>query len=116
MKLALLVNFWPCGRRVVQRHRSLLPHTAQPWYKDFNLSFGVRSMRFSKAAMIFSAVLFAATHLAHAQTTFASITGIVTDASGSAVPNATVTAINQQTNIRTSAKSNEAGNYTIAQL
>src|SRR6266436_5494737 len=73
-------------------------------------------MKLSKAATIFSVVLFAAQHSAHAQTTFASITGIVTDASGSAVPNATVTAVNQQTNIRSSAKSNEAGNYTIAQL
>ena len=63
-----------------------------------------------------SAALVGTLGTAHAQTTFASITGVVTDASGSAVPNATVTAINQQTNIRTSTKSSEGGNYTIAQL
>jgi hypothetical protein len=53
---------------------------------------------------------------AQTQTTFASITGLVTDASGSAVPGATVTAIHRETNIRTSTKSNDAGNFTIAQL
>ena len=50
------------------------------------------------------------------QTTFASITGAVTDSTGAVVPNATVTATNVQTNIKTSVKCNEAGNYTIAQL
>lgn len=53
---------------------------------------------------------------AGAQTTFASITGTVTDASGAVVPKAQITAINVETNIRTAAESNEAGNYTIAQL
>lgn len=50
------------------------------------------------------------------QTTFASITGTVTDSTGAAVPNATVTATNVQTNIRTVTVSNEVGNYNIAQL
>ena len=50
------------------------------------------------------------------QTTFASITGTVTDATGAFVPNAKVTATNTETNIATSAVSNDAGNYTIAQL
>jgi len=73
-------------------------------------------MKRSPAVLILSAVLFAPLQTAQAQTTFASLTGVVTEASGSAVPNATVTAVNQQTNIRTSAKSNETGNYTIGQL
>jgi hypothetical protein len=72
--------------------------------------------KLSRAAMIIGAVLVATSGTTRAQTTFASITGVVTDASGSAVPNATVTAVNQETNIRTSAKSNESGNYTVAQL
>src|SRR5689334_16442029 len=53
---------------------------------------------------------------AYSQTTFATITGTVTDATGSVVPNAVVTATNVETNIKSSAKSNDAGNYTIAQI
>ena len=53
---------------------------------------------------------------AYSQTTFASVTGTVTDPQGALVPGATVTATNVQTNIATTTKSNEAGNYTIAQL
>jgi len=51
-----------------------------------------------------------------AQTTSATITGAVTDASGAVVPGVTVTARNMATGIETTAKSNEAGIYTIAQL
>jgi Carboxypeptidase regulatory-like domain len=54
--------------------------------------------------------------LAYSQTTFASITGTVTDASGSVVPSASVSATNVATNIKTSAIANEAGAYTIPQL
>lgn len=53
---------------------------------------------------------------AYSQTTFASITGTVTDSTGAAVPSATVTATNVQTNIKTVVTSNEAGNFNIAQL
>jgi len=53
---------------------------------------------------------------AQAQTTFASITGTITDASGAIVPNAAVTARNVATNIESKTTSNEAGNYTVAQL
>ena len=52
----------------------------------------------------------------YSQTTFASITGSVTDATGAVVPGATVTATNVETNIKTTVKSNEDGNYTVAQL
>jgi hypothetical protein len=52
----------------------------------------------------------------YGQTTFASITGTVTDATGAVVPNVTVTATNVATNIKTTAKSNESGAFTIAQL
>jgi hypothetical protein len=38
------------------------------------------------------------------------------DSTGAVIPNAAVTATNVQTNIQTAAASNEAGNYTIAQL
>src|SRR5260370_23832556 len=51
-----------------------------------------------------------------AQTTFASITGTVTDSTGGVVRGVTVTATNVETNLKTTARSNEDGNYTIAQL
>ena len=51
-----------------------------------------------------------------AQTTFATITGTVTDATGAVIPNVTVAAKNVATGIETSAASNDAGIYTIAQL
>src|SRR5436190_11935801 len=51
-----------------------------------------------------------------AQTGAASLTGIVTDQSGAAVPGATVTATNQATNVGYSAVATEAGNYTITSL
>lgn len=52
--------------------------------------------------------------LAFAQTGAASITGLVTDESGAAVPGVTVTATNQATGIAYTAVSNGVGNYTIA--
>jgi hypothetical protein len=53
---------------------------------------------------------------AHAQTTFATITGNVTDATGAIVPGARVTATHLESNYVYTALSNSAGNYTIAQL
>ncbi len=51
-----------------------------------------------------------------AQTTFATITGAVTDPTGAAVPGVAVTATHVATNTKTSTESNEAGVYTLAQL
>ena len=51
-----------------------------------------------------------------AQTGAASITGIVSDQSGAAVPGATVTATNEATGVAYTAVSNEAGNYTVTSL
>jgi hypothetical protein len=51
-----------------------------------------------------------------AQTTFASITGVITDPNGSIIPGATVTATRTENNYKYTAQSNEAGYYTIAQL
>lgn len=53
---------------------------------------------------------------AFAQTGAASLTGLVSDQTGAAVPGATVTATNQSTNVDYTAVSNEAGNYTITGL
>ena len=62
------------------------------------------------------AVVLLASSSATAQTGAASLTGIVTDATGSTVPGATVTATNQATNVTYTAVSNEAGNYTVTSL
>jgi carboxypeptidase family protein len=53
---------------------------------------------------------------AFAQTGAASITGLLTDQSGAAVPGVTVTATNQSTNVPYTAVSNSAGNYTITSV
>ena len=54
--------------------------------------------------------------IAHAQTGAASITGLITDETGGALPGVTITATNQGTNVPYVAVSNEAGNYTITSV
>lgn len=51
-----------------------------------------------------------------AQSTFATITGVVTDQSGAVVPGADVEAVHIQRNTRYTATTNEAGVYTLANL
>lgn len=51
-----------------------------------------------------------------AQTTFATITGTVTDPNGAVVPNAAIEATHVQSNYRYTAQSNEVGVYTLGQL
>ena len=68
--------------------------------------------RFGVVALLW-ALLAAWPGAAAAQTGAASITGLVTDESGAAVPGVTVTATNQATNVAYTAVSNDAGNYTI---
>src|SRR5580693_8597025 len=48
-----------------------------------------------------------------AQTVTGSITGTITDPSGAVIPGGTVTAENAATSVKTSAKSNASGVYTI---
>ena len=50
------------------------------------------------------------------QAVYGSIFGTVTDASGAAVPNATVTITNTGTNVSETTKSNESGNYNQTRL
>ena len=61
-------------------------------------------------------LLLAAALAAHGQTTFATVTGTVTDQSGAVVAEAKVTATNVATGIETSALSNAEGVYTLSQL
>ena len=51
-----------------------------------------------------------------AQQVYGNIFGTVTDASGSAVPNATVTIVDESKSTRTDVTTNESGNYTKGQL
>ncbi|MPZ19950.1 MAG: hypothetical protein GEV06_18850 [Luteitalea sp.] len=53
---------------------------------------------------------------ATAQTGLATVTGIVSDDSGAAVPGLTVTATNQATNITYTGVTNEAGNYVMTSV
>ncbi|MEZ5398493.1 MAG: carboxypeptidase-like regulatory domain-containing protein [Bryobacteraceae bacterium] len=66
------------------------------------------------AKILFAAVLAAVPALA--QTTFATITGTVHDASGAVIPNAEIVAVHLDSNYAYRAPSNEAGNYRIGQL
>lgn len=52
----------------------------------------------------------------HAQSFTASLTGNVLDASGAAIPNASVAAVNVATNVRTETRSDSTGRYLIAQV
>lgn len=61
-------------------------------------------------------VLLALSGVSYAQTTYATITGTVTDPSGAVVAKATLTATNLATGIASTTTSNAAGAYTIAQL
>ncbi|MEK7406989.1 MAG: carboxypeptidase-like regulatory domain-containing protein [Acidobacteriota bacterium] len=51
-----------------------------------------------------------------AQTTFATVTGTVTDPNGAVVPGAAVVATHVLSNYRYTTKSNDVGHYTLAQL
>jgi hypothetical protein len=71
----------------------------------------------SRLKILFTgAVLAVLCPTAQSQSTFASITGIVTDSSGAAVPGAKIVAKNVATNVERTTTSNEVGNYTVAQL
>ncbi|MBI3278782.1 MAG: carboxypeptidase regulatory-like domain-containing protein [Acidobacteria bacterium] len=60
--------------------------------------------------------LLALTPVIQAQTTFASISGTVTDTAGAVVPNAVIEATHERTGYKYTAKSNASGNYTLSQL
>jgi hypothetical protein len=68
---------------------------------------------FLRSGLVLLSIALLAPAAALAQTGAATLTGIVTDQSGAAVPGATVTATNQATNVDYTAVSNEAGNYTV---
>src|SRR5574340_367181 len=65
---------------------------------------------------VLATVLLLAALPAAAQTTFATITGTVTDPTGAAVPGAQISAVHAGSGYKYSAQSNAAGNFTLAQL
>src|ERR1700678_137046 len=76
----------------------------------------VRNMQLLKrlsGIVIAIATLLCAPVALHAQTVTGNITGIVTDSSGAIIPKATVTALNQDTGVSSSANTNAAGLYRI---
>ena len=72
--------------------------------------------RLCRAALCLLAAGLMSRFPAGAQSTFATLTGTITDASGAAVPGADIEALNTGTGYKYTAKSNEAGIYTIANL
>src|SRR5947199_3567500 len=54
--------------------------------------------------------------VAMGQSTFATITGVISDPAGAAVPGAKVEATNRQTNYRYTATANEGGQFTLANI
>ena len=67
-------------------------------------------------AIVTGCLLLPAAPFAGAQNTTADITGTVTDASGSSLPNATVTLTNLGTRETRTAQTTDSGNYTFTQL
>ncbi|MBM3810807.1 MAG: TonB-dependent receptor [Acidimicrobiia bacterium] len=63
-----------------------------------------------------AALLLLASLPAAAQTTFATITGTVTDSTGAAIAGASIIATHAASNYRYTAQSNDAGAYTVPQL
>ena len=73
-------------------------------------------MRLHQTTCIILFLLAAAIFPASAQTTFASITGAITDSTGATIAGASVSAVHLESNYRYTTQSNEAGAYTLAQL
>ncbi len=66
--------------------------------------------------LIFMAVTALYSSLSLAQQTLGGITGVVTDASGGVIPNATITVVGEQTSLTRIAKTNDAGSYSFVNL
>ena len=70
----------------------------------------------ARIAALATAVFIALSGTAHAQAVRGTLLGTVHDAQGAAVPGATVTAVETQTNISRSAVTNTSGNYVFANM
>ncbi|MCC6589082.1 MAG: TonB-dependent receptor [Bryobacterales bacterium] len=72
--------------------------------------------RIPKTAIFIFLAILCSPGITLGQSTYASLTGTVTDSTGAVVPNATVTATNLATNIKSESISNEVGAYMIGLL
>src|SRR4051812_9653253 len=88
-----------------------LPHSAVPSRRLKGAPAMVRPTRSLVLACLLFTLLVPMT--SSAQTGLATVTGLITDNSGAAVPGVTVTATNQATNVDYTGISNEAGAYLI---
>src|ERR1700758_1889156 len=75
-----------------------------------------RSVRYSSLFLLLVGWFVVISVPAFPQTITGDISGDVTDHTGAVVPNVLVTAVNTETNLSRSAKTNEAGNYRIPNL
>ena len=73
----------------------------------------MKTTRIVRLLAFLAAFIASTAGIANAQSGAGSITGLVTDETGGAMPGVTVTATNQATTVDYTAQSNEAGNYTI---
>src|SRR5580698_8676300 len=74
------------------------------------------ALRWSFALVLMLSTAFASLTPAHGQVLYGSITGIVTDASNAAIPNATVTATNQANGETRTVTTGGSGEYLIQNL
>ncbi len=74
-----------------------------------------RHMRAVQTACLGAALAFLPLTV-HAQAVYGSINGTVTDASGAAIPGATVTVTDENKGTSVTAKTNESGNYTVEHM
>src|SRR4029450_7887634 len=71
---------------------------------------------FARRLELFVSLVLLAVSTAQSQSTFATVTGVITDAQGTAVPNAKILATHERTNYRYNGASNDSGQYTLANL
>src|SRR3569833_1299005 len=64
-------------------------------------------------AVLFAGVLFACSRLARSQANFATVYGTVTDPSGAAIPNATVTLTQPDTQVTTTKTTGDTGDFAF---
>src|ERR1700720_3879028 len=76
----------------------------------------MKSARFAVALAVIALFVFVCSQKLPAQALFGTISGIVTDPSGAAVPGATVKVTNSQTNVTSTLKTNAAGVYNASSL
>lgn len=96
---------------VVDEKRKLLFRTRSSWEQLRRLI-----MKYECSVQRYAVQFFVFTALASAQTSLGTITGTVTDASGAALPNATIVITNQNTGVRRVVTSTALGTYIAPSL